>query len=139
MISPGCIGQVQESVRDLRRQVREAALIELEELVADPDLEAPLQDMDRLLLLVVHVQRGSAFRRDFDGEVVEGAAGVLSGDLEDEISSRAGLQPQAFVWCEDRVLSGGASSLCISHVTFVHGVRVFAVRKQYTGVFADVK
>ena len=58
MISPGCVGQVQEGVRNLGRQVGEAAFIELEELVADPDLEAPAQDVDRLLLLVVDVQRG---------------------------------------------------------------------------------
>ena len=96
---------------NFRRQVGKAALVELEELLADPDLEPPGQDMDRLLLPVVHVQRGPAFRRDFDGEVVEGAAGVLSGDLEDEVSSRAGLQPQALVWRQDRVLSVWSSSL----------------------------
>ena len=110
------IGQVQERVGDLRWQVGKAALIELEELVADPDLEAPRQDMDRLLLLVVHVQRGSAFRRDFDCEVVKGAAGVLSGDLEDEVSSRARLQPQAFVWRQNRVYSGGGRHCASPHI-----------------------
>ena len=83
------VGQVQEGVWDLGRQVREAAFIEFEGLFADPDLEAPAQDVDRLLLLVVDVQRGPAVWGDFDREVVEGAAGVLSGDLEDEVSSRA--------------------------------------------------
>ena len=133
------IGQVQEGVRDLGRQVCEAALIELEDLLADPDLEAPAQDMDRLLLLVVDVQRGPAVRRDFDGEVVEGATGVLAGDLEDEVSPRARLQPQAVVGGED-CIQRWWSSLRISSVDVrVASDRVFAMRKQYTRVFADVK
>ena len=103
-------------MRDLRWQVGEAALIELEELVADPDLEAPLQDVDRLLLLVVHVQRGPAFRCDFDGEVVEGATGVLAGDLEDEVSSRAGLQPQTLVCAPGPCAQRWCSSSRISYV-----------------------
>jgi len=63
------IGQVQERVRDLRWQVGKAAFGEFEDLVTDRDLEAPGQDVDRLILVVVHVQRWAPFRRDFDGEV----------------------------------------------------------------------
>jgi hypothetical protein len=58
-------------MRNLGRQVGKAALIQREGLLADPDLEAPRQDVDRLLLLVVHVQRRPAFRRDSDGEYLQ--------------------------------------------------------------------
>ena len=102
-----CVGQVQEGVRNLGRQVGEAAFIELEGLFADADLEAPAEDVDCLLLLVVDVQRRPAVRRDFDGEVVERASGVLAGDLENKVSPRARLEPQAVGCGQDLVLSGG--------------------------------
>jgi hypothetical protein len=37
------VGQVEERVGDLRREIRKAAFVELEELDVDPDLEPPLQ------------------------------------------------------------------------------------------------
>ena len=79
-------------MRDTRWEVGEAALLACGSLVADLDLVAPLQSVDRLLLLVVDVERRPTLRSDLDDEVVEGAAGVLAGDLEDEISSWAGLE-----------------------------------------------
>jgi hypothetical protein len=109
------IGQVQEGMREPGRQVGEAAFLELEGLVADLDLEAPAEDVDRLLPRVVDVQRGAAVRRDFDGEVVEGATGVLAGDLEDEVSSGAGLQPQA-VMCGRTLCSAVVLAIAIASV-----------------------
>jgi hypothetical protein len=41
---------------------------------------------------VVDVERRAAMRRNLDDEVVEGAPGVVTGDLEDEIAAGAGLQ-----------------------------------------------
>ena len=97
-ISPRLVGQVEERVRDPGGQIREAPLLQMEELVADPDLEAPLQDLDRLLLAVVDMKRGPALGRHFDDEVVKGATCVLTGDLEDEISPWTRLEAQAFAW-----------------------------------------
>jgi hypothetical protein len=51
------------------------------------DLVAALQNVDRLLLLVVDMQGRATVRCDLDDEVVEGATGVLAGDLEDEVTS----------------------------------------------------
>jgi hypothetical protein len=99
----GSVCQVEEGVSHFRRQVGEPAHVELEDLLADPDPEPPLQDVDRLLLLVVDVERGSAFGRDFDGEVVEGAICVIAGELENQVSPWAGLQPQAIVGSENRL------------------------------------
>ena len=47
--------------------------------------------------VVVDVERRPAVRSDLDDEVVERAAGVVAGDLEDEIAAGAGLQSQAVV------------------------------------------
>ena len=66
-----------------------------------------LQNMDRLFLLVVHMQRRAAVRRDLDDEVVKRACCVFAGDLEDEIASRARLEAKALVWRQDRVWGGG--------------------------------
>jgi hypothetical protein len=70
-------------------------------LFADPDFVLAPEDVDRFLLLVVDVEWRATPWCDLDDEVVEGAAGVLPGDLEDEISSAAGLESQSFVRCED--------------------------------------
>jgi hypothetical protein len=59
----GLIRQVEEGVGNLGWQVCEPSLVELEELIADPDPEATLQDVNRLLVLVMDVERGSAFGR----------------------------------------------------------------------------
>ena len=80
-------------MRDTRREVGETTLVDRERLVADLDFEAPFERVDCLLLFVVDVERRPALLTDLDDEVVESAAGVLPGDLEDEISSWAGLKP----------------------------------------------
>ena len=64
-------------------------------------LKRPGEDVDRLLLRVMDVERRAAVRRDLDDEVVERAAGVVAGDLEDEIAAGAGLQAQAVVGSEE--------------------------------------
>ena len=66
----------------------EPAALEHLLLVADSHLEASGEDVERLLLLVVDVQRRPTVRRDLDDEVVEGAARVVAGDLEDEVAAR---------------------------------------------------
>jgi hypothetical protein len=93
----GLVGQVQECVRHARREVGEPALREAERLVADLNLEPSPQDVDGLLLPVMYVQGRPAVRRDLDDEVVEGAAGLVAGDLEDEIAAGPGLKPEPFV------------------------------------------
>ena len=62
--------------------------------VPDAHLEAAGEDVDRLFLRVVDVERRPAVRRDLDDEVVERAAGVVAGDLEDEIAAGAGLEAE---------------------------------------------
>jgi hypothetical protein len=91
------VRQVEECMRQAGRHEREAASFQHTLLFADPDLEAAGEDVERLLLLVVDVKGRAASRRDLDHEIVERAAGVVAGDLEDEIAAGAGLQPQAFV------------------------------------------
>ena len=61
---------------DSRWQIRKAPLLQVERVRADPYLEPPREDMDRLLLVVVHVQGGPALWSDLDGEVIEGVATV---------------------------------------------------------------
>jgi hypothetical protein len=91
------IREVEERVRDAGRKVGEASFSQVERLVPDLDLVAAGEDVDRLLLVMVDMERRSAVRRDLDDEVVEGPAGVLSGDLEDEIPPGAGLESQPLV------------------------------------------
>src|SRR5215467_8263005 len=86
------IREVEERVWDTGREVGEASFSEAERLVADLDLVGAGEDVDRLLLMVVHMKRRSAVRCDLDDEVVESLAGVLSGDLEHEIAPRARLE-----------------------------------------------
>src|SRR5215471_1491101 len=95
------IREVEERVRDTRGEVRKASFSQAERLVADLDLVAAGEDMDRLLLKMVHMKRRPAVRRDLDDEVVESPAGVLSGDLEDEITPRARLESKPLVRCEN--------------------------------------
>ena len=57
--------------------------------------------MEGLLLAVVDVQRRAAVGRDLDDEIVEGAAGVVAGDLEDEVAAGARPEPEPFVGCEE--------------------------------------
>ena len=70
----------------------EAALLELEDVLTDLDLVPASQNVDRLFLLVVNMQRRTAVWRDLDDEVVEGATGVVAGDLENEIATGPGLE-----------------------------------------------
>src|SRR5207247_6173226 len=88
------VGQVQEGVGYLRWQVGEPALVAVEDPVADPDLVAALENVDSLFLLVVYVEGRPAPGRHLDQEEVEGAAGVLSRDFEDQVATRSRLQPQ---------------------------------------------
>ena len=90
-------------MRDLRREIRKAALVKSEDLILDPDLEPSFEHMDRLLLRVVHVERWAAVRCDLDDEVVQGAGGVISGELEDEVAARTRLQAKAVVGAENDV------------------------------------
>jgi len=53
--------------------------------------------VDCLLLEMVNMKRRSAMGRDLDDEVVEGPTGVLSGDLEDEITPGARLESKPLV------------------------------------------
>ena len=93
----GFVGEVQERVRLAGRQVGKAARLDDEALLADLDLEATVDGVEGLVLVVMDVQGWAAMGRDFADEVIEGAAGVLAGDLEDEVSARAGLQAQALL------------------------------------------
>ena len=43
------VRQVQKRVRYARRQIGESALVAMKHLIADLDLEAPAEDVDRLL------------------------------------------------------------------------------------------
>ena len=45
------IRQIKESVRNLRRQVRKTAFLTFEGLLADLDLEFPIQNVERFFLL----------------------------------------------------------------------------------------
>jgi hypothetical protein len=49
--------------------------------------EPPFEDVDRLLLRVMDVQRRPTVRRDLDREVVEGPAGVLARHESDRAGS----------------------------------------------------
>jgi hypothetical protein len=42
---------------------------------------------------MVDMQGRAAVRLDFDSQIVDRAAGVLAGDLEDEVSARARSNP----------------------------------------------
>jgi hypothetical protein len=98
------VGRVEECVRDARWQVAERPFAAVECLSADPDLVLASKDVNRFLLFVVDVKRRTASWCDLDDEVVEGAAGLLPRDLEDEVASWAGLESQSFVWPEDLCL-----------------------------------
>src|SRR5262249_38509173 len=97
----GLLGQVQERVWQARRQIGEAPALERVQLVPDPDLEAPAEDVDRLFLPAGAVQRRTAMRWDLDDEVVECAAGVVARELEHEIAPRPGLKAQPLVRRQD--------------------------------------
>ena len=97
----GFVGEVQERVRLAGREVGKAARLDVELPLADPDLEATLDGVEGFVLVVVDVQGRAAVGRDLADEVIDGASGVLAGDLEDEVPARAGLQAQALSGDED--------------------------------------
>jgi hypothetical protein len=97
---PGLLRDVEKRVWHTGRQVGETSFAEVERLITDPDLVLAGEDVDRLLLDVVHMQRRPAVRCDLDDEVVKGSARVLSGDLENQIPTRARLQSKALAGCE---------------------------------------
>src|SRR4029079_16615446 len=72
-------------------------------LIADLDLEAPAEDVDRLLLCVVDVEWWAPFRRDLDHAVSKRPVGVLARDLEDEIPTRPRPESQSFTESQDLV------------------------------------
>ena len=99
----GLVRPIEECVWHLCGEIGEASFLAGEVVFADLDLVAALQDVDRLLLLVVDMQGRATVRSDLDDEVVESATCVLAGDLEDQVSPRAGLEPKPFVWGENRL------------------------------------
>ncbi len=74
---------------------------------------------------MVDVERRPTLWSDFDGEVVERAAGVLAGDLEDEVASRAGLESQSFAWGQNLGLKRAviAVSFLEGQIYFTHANR----------------
>ena len=78
------IRQIKESVRNLRRQVRKTAFLTFEGLLADLDLESPIQNVERFFLFVVNMQRRTASWRDFHDGIVEGTASIVAGYLKNE-------------------------------------------------------
>ena len=69
------------------REIGEPALVAFEDLITDADLVLALEDVDRLLLPVVNMQRGAPMRRNLDDEVVKGSTGVFASDLEDQVAT----------------------------------------------------
>ena len=61
----------------------------MEDVAPDTDLVASLEDMDRSLLVVVHVKGRAALGRDLNDEVTKRAAGVFTRDLEAEYAHLA--------------------------------------------------
>ena len=68
---------------------REATRLQHGGLVAAANLEASLEHMDGLLLDVMNVEGWPALRGNLHDEVIEQAACVLSGQLEDQVAARA--------------------------------------------------
>ena len=94
--------------------------------VADANLEAAGEDVDRLLLRVVDVERRPAVRRHLHDEVVEGAAGLVAGDLEDEVTPGAGLAvARPSFECEELGTKGGR-----------HEVSLLEIYLRYASIFA---
>ena len=122
------VGQVEERMRQAGREVRESARLEDVDLIADPDLELAGQDMDRLFLSVVDVQRRTPAGPDLDDEVVKRPGRVLAGDLEDQVAPGPGLQPQPLSATPGPALYPRLRSSCPPPVV---ADRVFALCKQY--------
>ncbi len=70
-------------------------------LVGDANLESAGEHVKRLLLAVMDVQGRAAVGGDIDEEVVEGATGVVAGELEDKIAARPGLESAPLVGREE--------------------------------------
>src|SRR5689334_3161262 len=79
------VGDIQESVGNLRREVGKAAFVAVEQGLTNPNLEPSFDHMDRLLLSVVDMQGRTSMRRDPDHKVIEGSIRVVTCHLEDEI------------------------------------------------------
>jgi hypothetical protein len=78
---PGCVPAVLIPIRCIPRQENNDPRRRSDHLVAALDLILPLEDVHRLILPMVYVQRQSAMRRGyFDSERI-GTACVLSRDL----------------------------------------------------------
>src|SRR6266566_2155506 len=77
-------------VRDVAWGEEEVARGDVDPLVADEESELALEDVERLVLVVVDVQRGPAAARVVDLDLREGVAGLGAGDLDGD---SAGLPP----------------------------------------------
>jgi hypothetical protein len=71
-----------------------------------------LDGLDQLILRVMDVQGRAAAGRYFDSQIVDGAAGVLAGDLEDQISAGPRFNSQAIAGAEDLVRESRERAHC---------------------------
>ena len=100
-------------VRDVARGEEEVARGDVDPLVADEERELALEDVERFVLVVVDVQRGSAAARVVDLDLREGVAGLGARDLDGD---SAGLPPdvgEALARREAMGLGGGLDHLSV--------------------------
>ena len=72
--------------------------------------------MEGLLLAVMDVQGRAAVGGDLDDEVVEGATGVVAGELEDKIAAWSGLESAPLVGREELGSEHGRHRVLLSIV-----------------------
>ena len=74
-------------MRHFRRQICKTARIAVEGLFADANLVATLQYVDRLFLVMVHMERGTTMRCDLDSKIIKRTTGVFARDFENQIAT----------------------------------------------------
>ena len=84
---PWVIGQVQEGMWHIRRQICKTARIAVEGFIADADLVSTLQYVNCLLLVVVHMERGTTMRCDLDNKIIKRTTGIFARDFENQIAT----------------------------------------------------